>query len=172
MTAVAAAPTAAGTSALLEATGLHAGYGNVEVVRGLDLRVEPGEIDWLMGPFGHVDVIGDRFIQRLAAAEGLTIERRAGSAGLLPSVDAFGLDPDARARLRPEIAAFYERTADYHLEVWTEWNPLFCPFGGLLHWLYSRRLEQLNMPLSPLETARGISSEIIRLRCPASGGVR
>jgi branched-chain amino acid transport system ATP-binding protein len=39
-------------TALLEATRLRAGYGNVEVVRGLDLRVEPGEVVALLGPNG------------------------------------------------------------------------------------------------------------------------
>jgi ABC-type branched-subunit amino acid transport system ATPase component len=38
--------------ALLEATGLRAGYGDVEVVRGVDLRVEPGEVVALLGPNG------------------------------------------------------------------------------------------------------------------------
>ena len=41
-----------GTTALLEATGLRAGYGGVEVVRGVDLRVEPGEVVALLGPNG------------------------------------------------------------------------------------------------------------------------
>jgi ABC-type branched-subunit amino acid transport system ATPase component len=40
------------TTALLEATGLRAGYGGVEVVRGVDLRVEPGEVVALLGPNG------------------------------------------------------------------------------------------------------------------------
>jgi ABC-type branched-subunit amino acid transport system ATPase component len=44
--------TAATDTALLEATGLRAGYGDVEVVRGVDLRVEPGEVVALLGPNG------------------------------------------------------------------------------------------------------------------------
>jgi branched-chain amino acid transport system ATP-binding protein len=39
-------------SALLEATGLFAGYHGVSVVRNLDLRVEPGEVVALLGPNG------------------------------------------------------------------------------------------------------------------------
>ena len=41
-----------GTTALLEATGLRAGYGGVEVVRGVDLRVEAGGVVALLGPNG------------------------------------------------------------------------------------------------------------------------
>ncbi len=38
--------------ALIEADGLTAGYGSIPVVRGLDLRVEPGEVVALLGPNG------------------------------------------------------------------------------------------------------------------------
>jgi hypothetical protein len=127
-------------------------------------RVEPRDIDWLMGPYGEVDAIADHYIQRLADEEDLTIERHATGAGLLDSADAFGLDAATLARLRPEIAHFYERTADHDLEVWSEWSPVFRPFGGMLQTLYSRRLQQLNLPLRPLDTSRGISSEIVKLR--------
>jgi ABC-type branched-subunit amino acid transport system ATPase component len=39
-------------TAVLEATGLRAGYGSVEIVRDIDLHVEPGEIVALLGPNG------------------------------------------------------------------------------------------------------------------------
>ena len=37
---------------VLEVTGLRAGYGNVEVVHGIDLHVEAGEVVALLGPNG------------------------------------------------------------------------------------------------------------------------
>jgi ABC-type branched-subunit amino acid transport system ATPase component len=37
---------------LLEVSGLRAGYGKVEVVHGIDLHVEPGEVVALLGPNG------------------------------------------------------------------------------------------------------------------------
>ena len=38
--------------ALLEADGLSAGYGKVEIVRDLDLHVDAGEVVALLGPNG------------------------------------------------------------------------------------------------------------------------
>jgi ABC-type branched-subunit amino acid transport system ATPase component len=45
-------PASARVSPLLEARGLTAGYGKVEVVHGLDLMVAPGEVVALLGPNG------------------------------------------------------------------------------------------------------------------------
>jgi ABC-type branched-subunit amino acid transport system ATPase component len=39
-------------SALVETRGLRAGYGKVEVVKGIDLTVEPGEVVAVLGPNG------------------------------------------------------------------------------------------------------------------------
>ncbi len=39
-------------TAVLEANGVRAGYGNVEIVRDLNLRVDPGEVVALLGPNG------------------------------------------------------------------------------------------------------------------------
>ena len=124
--------------------------------------VEPEQIAWLQGPYGDVDVIADRYIERLARDESLTIERKARRAGLVESMEEM-LGPRAE-RLDERVRAFYEHTADHDLEVWSEWSPVFRPFAVLIHHLYSRRLQQLNLPLRPLDTARGITSEIVCLR--------
>ena len=133
-------------------------------------RVDPREIAWLFGPFGDVDVIADHYIERLASEERLAVERDAHGAGLLDSIEDL-LGPDA-ARLDHRIRGFYERTSDHALEVWSQWSPLFRPFAVLINRLYSRRLHQLNLPLKPLDTSRGITSEVVKLREPATGRAR
>lgn len=131
-------------------------------------KIDPAQTAWLIGPFGDVDVIADHYIQRLARDESLTIERFS-PGGLLESAqDLLGSDAP---RLDPRIRAFYEHTARHELEVWSQWSPLFRPFAALVQILYSRRLQQLNLPLDPLDTSRGITSEVVKLR-DRSGAVR
>ena len=74
-------------------------------------------------------------------------------------------------RIDESVAGFYENTADYELDAWAEWYGVFRPFGSLLAHIFSRRLQQLNVPLSALDTSRGITSEIVQLLHPENGEV-
>lgn len=132
-------------------------------------RIDLADVAWLAAPFGDVDVIADTYVERLASDEDLVVERDV-AAGLLASIrDLLG---DEAPRVHPQIAGFYEHTAEHDLDVWSEWCGPFRPFAVLIHLLYSRRLQQLNLPLRPLDTARGLTSEIIQLRERATGRLR
>jgi len=126
------------------------------VVRG------PSE-PWLSGPIGR-DHIGDRPYEEVAARENLELVRRASTGGLLP--DMSRLDgPAFRAdQLRPEIRHFYEQTAAYRMDVWSD---SFFP-GKIGLWLLvttiSRKVDQLNFPLHALATAKGVDSEVVLLK--------
>jgi hypothetical protein len=71
--------------------------------------------------------------------------------------------------VRPEIRHFYEHAAQYQLEVWSEVSLTGRFFLWLLVEFISRRMDQLNFPISSLEVAKGMSSEVIQLLEPASG---
>lgn len=132
-------------------------------------RIDLAEHGWLIGPFGESDAIADDYFASLAQRESLVIERDVRDGGLMRSMhDLVGADS---AHLHPRIRDFYEHTAEHSLEVWSEWSPLFRPFAGIVQRLYSRRLKQLNLPLRPLDTSRGISSEIVYLR-DSAGAIR
>jgi len=73
--------------------------------------------------------------------------------------------------VNPRVIDFYENTSAYDLDIWGEWNPFVKPFGSLLALLFSRRLQQLNVPLSPLEPSRGVTSEVLKLVEPQSGKI-
>lgn len=126
-------------------------------VRVTGRRFNAADCTWLEGPAGDTRRIGRDFFERLA-------ERRGGSVrpgyGLLQ--DASRLVPEGYS-LDPSVADFYENTAAYHIDAWSEWNSAFKPFGVLLSHVFSRRLEQLNVPLRSLDTSRGMSSEIFEV---------
>jgi hypothetical protein len=128
------------------------------------------EIRWLEGPAGGPRGVGAAFFDDLANRSGLEA-RRLPAAGLLSGMDELA-GPEFYPRLvQPEVSRFYERTAAYELDVWSQWSGFFRPLGWLLAVLFSRRLQQLNIPLSPLDTSYGMTSEIIQLVAPDSGQV-
>jgi len=69
------------------------------------------------------------------------------------------------------VRQFYERTSEYELDVWSEWCGGFRPLGRALALLFSRRLQQLNVPLSALDSSKGMSSAVLSLRDPVSSSV-
>ena len=102
---------------------------------------------------------------------GWLLDRHDSSAGLLPSVamlDGPGFDS---TRLRPDTRDFYEHTAAWDMEVWTSWSPLFWPAGELVARLFGRRVEQLALPMRPLDVAHGMDSQVTLIRDAAGGQV-
>ncbi|MEP6622407.1 MAG: hypothetical protein ABJE47_23995 [bacterium] len=75
-------------------------------------------------------------------------------------------------QVHPRVVDFYTRTSEYDLDSWAEWAGSFRPFGALLAVLFSRRLQQLNVPLSGLDTSRGVTSEVLHLIDPLTGCIR
>jgi hypothetical protein len=141
-------------------------------VKATGRRVELPAAPWLEGPIGRPEGIGRHYFDELAHEHGLEVRRTGVPRGLLPSVQALagpGFDPSA---VHPAVVDFYERTSEYELEAWAEWCGVFRPFGHLLAVLFSRRLQQLNVPLSALDASHGTTSEVLQLVDPASGAVR
>lgn len=118
---------------------------------------------WLAGPISYEKTVGNAFYQKFADAEGLEV-RQVEDGGLLEDfavlLDSNG--PDS-GKLHPLISHFYENTASYKLEVWSQWFGFIAFFAKILIRTVSRRMEQMNIPLEPLETSHGMSSEVINL---------
>jgi hypothetical protein len=125
-------------------------------------RENKSDVPWLSCPIGAKGRIGTEFYLQLAEKEGLQISKPA-DAGLLPSFDELrgpNFDPSL---VRPEIRDFYEHTASFHLEAWSETGLVSSFFLWGLVTFVSRRMDQLNFPLSPLELSAGMRSEVIEL---------
>lgn len=133
-------------------------------------RYAPREVSWLLGPIGGA-TIGDRPYEEIARAEGLSIERLATTGGLLPDFATLASRSFDPGRVDAKIRDFYQNTARYRLDTWAS---VYFP-ARIALWLLvttiSRRVQQLDLPLDGLDTARGITSEIIRLR-DSNGTVR
>src|SRR5262245_48566843 len=139
-------------------------------MRTFGRTVRDSAVPWLSGPIG-ADYIGDKPYEEVAARENLTVVRRSMRGGLVPDMGALS-GPGFRVdHLRPEVRHFYEHTAMYRMDVWSE---TFFP-GKIGLWLLvttiSRKTNQLNFPLRALATAKGMDSEIVLLE-DQNGGTR
>lgn len=121
-------------------------------------RFDLVQYPWLNGPVGDAERIGEDFFDRLAHRQGA--HTREGS-GLLADISELFADPESTRRLSSNVVDFYEHTARYGVDAWSAWSGGFWPFGRLLAAMFSRRLEQLNVPLHGLETSQGMTSQII-----------
>jgi hypothetical protein len=136
--------------------------------RPVNLAVEP----WLAGPIAPASGISTDFFQVLAEREGLTVAASENCAGLVETFSSFeGPTFDPR-RVDARVRNFYEQTGDYELDAWAAWSGVFRPFGWLLAVLFSRRLQQLNVPLSGLDTAQGMTNEILLFRDATTASLR
>jgi hypothetical protein len=138
------------------------------LVRLAGRKVVRKDARWLECVLGKPGLIGTGVYQQIADEQGLVLSMPP-DAGLIPDFVALrgpSFDPDA---VDPRIRHFYEHAALYHLEVWSE--VYFA--GKLVLWLLvefiSRRMDQLNFPISSMEVAKGMTSEVVQLRDRESG---
>jgi hypothetical protein len=126
---------------------------------------------WLRGPVGKTTGIGRHFFAEFATESGLDLRPHGLDRGLILNFDLLTGPSFDASRVSSKVIRFYEQTSNYELDVWAEWCGAFRPFGWLLAVLFSRRLQQLNVPLSGLDTSRGVTSEILQLVERSTGRV-
>lgn len=127
-------------------------------------KIEIENYPWLGGIVGDVDIIDDKYFTQLAQHENLVIERNHPNSGLLEDLSAIDFSEYELNSINPIVKDFYLNTSNYDFEVWSEWVGIFKPFGKLLTSLFSKRLQQLNIPTRTLDVARGLHSEIVKLK--------
>jgi hypothetical protein len=155
-------------SAIYSALGLLLQISIEWLVRLTGRRIRRSDAPWMDCVLGKPGVIGTGVYQRIAKEEKLELSQPP-DAGLIENFESLSgpsFDPD---QVDPRIRHFYEHAALYRLEVWSE--VYFA--GKFVLWLLvefiSRRMDQLNFPISPLEVAKGMTSEIVQLREPGTG---
>jgi hypothetical protein len=129
-------------------------------VRSTGTRFRAPDVAWLQGPSARTTGIEEDDFDRHAAAVGY--ERAADSSGLLADFGALRskrFDPTA---VDPRVVDFYQRTARYRLHLWSQWSPAFRPLARAIDTVFAQRLGQLQLPLAPLDTSRGVTSSLVR----------
>jgi hypothetical protein len=121
------------------------------------------DVAWLVGPIGG-PIIGDATYREVCEAEGLSMERKARNGGLIPSFELLRSPSFDPAKVHPLVRDFYENTTEYAMDVWSHAHFPASLALWLLVKTISRQVNQLNFPLSPLDTAHGMVSEIITMR--------
>lgn len=131
-------------------------------------RVRYVDAPWLACPMGDSVLIGAGIYERIAREDDLELTWSA-TAGLLGNFDSLAGPSFHPAAVDQPVRHFYEHAAQYQLEAWSEVSLI----GGFFLWLLvefiSRRMDQLNFPISPLEMARGMTSQVIQLRSRHTG---
>jgi hypothetical protein len=145
---------------LADAVGSLAAASIRQWVRLTGRRVSRASALWLSCPMGPRDRIGAGFYEHLARQERLEVQP-APDAGLLADFDGLrgrGFEP---AAVHPAIRDFYEHTSRYRLEAWSEAGVWTRVFLWALTRFVSRRMDQLNFPVSSLELAGGMTSSVL-----------
>ncbi|GAB3865687.1 hypothetical protein GCM10028801_36500 [Nocardioides maradonensis] len=108
--------------------------------------------------------VRDSWLAAEAAYHGGRVEEGVPGAGLMVSMAALDGPGFAAAELAPQVRAFYEHTSDWRMEAWSSWAPWFWPAGEGVSLLFGRRVEQLSLPMRPLDVAHGIDSRVSVIR--------
>ena len=126
-------------------------------------KIGPTDNLWLLGPISETTEIGEALIRQIAKRENLSIDDTSRQCGLVHSFNSF---THLNYPVRQEIQDFYLQASEFEFDVWTQWSRGFSFLGVLVKLLFAKRIAQLNLPHNPLDTAYGITSDIIRLRDP------
>ena len=127
-------------------------------------RLLPDDAAWLAGPTGDGGIIGAEFYERFSKAQGWTLEKDRSDAGLMPSFAALKSPSFDPQKVIAPVVDFYEHTATYEFDVWSQWRGPLTPFAHAFIKLASREIEQCNLPLSPLDSSRGVESAVWPMR--------
>ena len=139
-------------------------------VQATGRRISLGDHRWLDGPIGRPAGIGANVFADYAARHNLQISEKQ-PCGLLPDFSALRGPHFNPAAIAPAVVEFYERTSEYEIDTWSQWTGPFRPFGRALAAIFSRRLQQLNVPLSGLDTSLGMTTDVKAVVNPARGNV-
>jgi hypothetical protein len=120
---------------------------------------------WLIGPMAGTEVVGGGWVEREAIRIGGSLSTGPDH-GLLPSFFALAGERFDPSRVDPRIADFYEHTTRWRLDLWSEWSAVAWPFGWVTAAMWGQRLQQLTLPMRPLDVSYGMDSTVTHIHGP------
>lgn len=112
----------------------------------------------MSAPWNGPGQTGDDWLEALDRAG--RVGPPAAREGLLADMAELNGPTFSAGDLHAAVRDFYQRTASYRLEVWSQWSAAFAPGGELIARLFGRRVQQLALPVQPLATSRGMTSTV------------
>lgn len=136
--------------------------------RTVGRRIDPyGADDWLHAPYNRPGEIGDAWLDALEQAGRVLPASR--DDGLVPDLAVLDGSDFRADDLHPAVREFYQHTARYRMDVWSQWSTVFAPGGELVARLFGRRVRQLALPVQPLAVSRGMTNTVRRVDDPLTG---
>jgi hypothetical protein len=132
-------------------------------------RLNRRSVPWLIGPSAGTEVVGYGWVDQAAQALGGRTSTGP-EHGLLPDFSLLAGESFDPAAVDPRIVDFYEHTSAWGLDLWSEWSPFAWPFGRAIAALWSHRLQQLSLPMRPLDVSFGMDSSVVHIH-DAGGAV-
>ena len=111
-------------------------------------KIEPDIYPWLSGATGPTKTLGLEAFRNYIDSQGYSKIDLQRSKGILPTFDQLTSPKFDTRKIHPSVVHFYENTSDFSIDMSARWCLLFQPGGWLLSSLFSKRLQQLNIPLS------------------------
>lgn len=113
---------------------------------------------WLNGPSNPLGGAGDDWFRAFESAG--RVKSPSTTDGLLDDMATLDGPDFAAAAVDPMVRHFYEHTASWSIQAWLQWNPAFVWGGEAIARLWSRRMQQLAIPVQPMAISRGMSSTV------------
>jgi hypothetical protein len=125
-------------------------------------RLTEAAAPWLVGPSADRDIVGHGWVQLLAESlDGqMSVGPDHGLLGSFADLAGSSFDP---SRVDPRIVDFYEHTSRWRMDLWSQWSPIAWPFGATITALFSLRLQQLSLPMRPLDVSHGMDSTVVHV---------
>lgn len=114
---------------------------------------------WLVGPQGLTQFdLSDS--EQLADVSQTIVGRSGVTAGLVNDFSCFDGGGFSTEAVDPLVKDFYLKTGRHQIEAWSQWTGILKPAIVAIVTNISRSIDQLHLPVSPIEISQGIKSEV------------